>query len=281
MSYEKILAFVNNRKEGFEFTLKALKDWADKREIKIETIHYDEIEAFNIPPESAKCLAVTIGGDGTFLKSANKLASYKIPLLGVNLGSLGFLTHTQSKDLDRALTKIWEGRYEIDNRMRLECDIKGTKLSCLNEVVLTRAGVDHFTELELFIGHKLVGCYPGDGIIVSTPTGSTAYSLSAGGPILTSNLECVAITPLAPHTLGLRPVVFPADEKIKVRANCKSTVLIDGDKYGNLAPGEAVRISQSPTPTRMVITKPRPNFFRILHHKLQWGNGFYRRKRRS
>lgn len=281
MAFEKILAFVNHRKEGSDHTVKDLKNWAHKREVEIEVITYDEIEAVKIRPEPTKCLAVTIGGDGTFLKSANKLASSKIPLLGVNLGSLGFLTHTQAKDLAQVLTKIWEGRHQIDSRMRLECKAKGKKFSCLNEVVLARGGVDHFTELELFIGDKLVGCYPGDGIIISTPTGSTAYSLSAGGPILASNLEGIAVTPLAPHTLGLRPVIFSAHEQIEVKANCQSTVLIDGDKYGTLSSGEAVKITQSPIPTRMVITKPRPNLFRTLHHKLEWGAGFCRRKRRS
>lgn len=281
MAFQKILVFVNDKKEDAEATVEKLKEWTEKQGIKQEIIFYDDVKGAEIKGPHQTTLAVTIGGDGTFLKAASKVAPYRIPLLGINLGSLGFLTLTRSTDINRALDRLWEGEYEIEERMRIECQIKETPCSCLNDVVITRTDLDRFTELELFVDDNLIGYYPGDGIIISTPTGSTAYSLSCGGPIVLSKTKCIVIAPLASHTLGLRPIILPPEATVKIKAHCESSILADGDKLAKLESGEEIKITKSPINTKMAMIKPRPNFFTILNHKLEWDAGLCRKKRRG
>lgn len=281
MAFQKFLAFVNDKKESSEKTLNQVEDWVREKGNELEVIYYHEIADMGPIHPSKKTLAVSIGGDGTFLKAANKLAPHNVPLVGVNLGSLGFLTLTRSSRLRQTLDKIEEGDFTIEKRMRLKCEIKGKEYSCLNDLVVTRSDLDKFTELELFTEDDLIGCYPGDGIIISTPTGSTAYSLAGGGPIVLPDMECIVITPLAPHTLSLRPVILSPKTAAKIKANCKSQILIDGDRLEKLGPGEEIKFYQSPNYTEMVMIKPRPNLFSILSHKLGWQAGLCGKRRRG
>lgn len=225
-------------------------------------------------------LLLTLGGDGTLLRGARFVAHATVPILGINLGHLGFLTSAAPDELERALGLWFAGDYELDERMALSttCSAPGGTAGAgyvaLNDAVLHKAGAARVIRLLVRVGGVEVGTYSADGIILSTPTGSTAYSLSAGGPIVSPSVHCIVATPICPHTLGVRPLVLPADETVTVDVLSPTEELIltiDGQESERLTPGARIVVSRAPNPVRLV-RFPGQTFFSTLRRKLKWGD---------
>ncbi|HXP94227.1 MAG TPA: NAD(+)/NADH kinase [Candidatus Binatia bacterium] len=219
---------------------------------------------------------VTIGGDGTLLRGARIAAPHDIPLLGVNTGHLGFLTEVDGADGGlEALVRIFEGKeYAIEDRVALQACVGGGKaLFALNDVVVHKGNASRIVPFGLKLDGEDVAHIPSDGIVVATPTGSTAYFLSAGGPIVAPGVDAFGIAPLLPHTLFSRPLIVPASSVIEI--HCDSEVLhanleTDGDVMADLSPGATVTITRYPKPVRFVRLQTGA-FFRRLETKLRWG----------
>jgi NAD+ kinase len=221
-------------------------------------------------------LLVVLGGDGTFLYGASLVADHGVPLLGVNLGGLGFLTHYALNEAREAVTAAAGGRLPIDERMRLRVSVREAgqiveTRQALNEAAITQRSIARLLDLSAELDGTVVSRYRADGLIVSTPTGSTAYNLAAGGPILTPDLEAIVLTPICPHTLTNRPVVVRPDSKIVVnnRGSNPVTLTVDGQWSRELGPGDAIEVNRASRPLRTF--RPRSPFFAILRQKLAWG----------
>ncbi len=274
MAFPKaILAVVHRERPGAEAAVAALRRWARARDVPLEVVPLGDPLPRGI---DEGWLAVSLGGDGTLLHCAARVAPYGLPVLGVNLGSLGFLTQTDASRLPQALDRIGEGRFRLEERLRLRVrpEAAAEAWSALNETVLSRRDVHDFTEVVLRWGDEEIGRYPGDGVIVATPSGSTAYSLAAHGPILYPEVEGILLTPLNVHTLTLRPLVLPASVVLKAEWTGPGSLLVDGRKVATLEPGARVRIDRSPHPTRWVsLAEEHGSFFSLLRGKLGWGRG--------
>jgi NAD+ kinase len=220
-------------------------------------------------------IAVTLGGDGTLLNLARQLAPYEVPILGINMGHMGFLTEIELPDLYRDLELFVENKYFIDTRMMLEAQVVREKhvlekFITLNDAVVTKGPFARLIRLKVFSNGAYIDTYPSDGLIISTPTGSTAYSLSAGGPIINPNMELLLLTPICPHTLRSRSIVLSKDDiiKIKVIAEHPDTMLtVDGQQGYRLLPGDEVIVKKSDYRTRLIRIKKR-SFYDVLRKKL-------------
>ncbi len=226
--------------------------------------------------EFAACLAaIVLGGDGAFLKAARTVAPLGVPLLGVNLGHLGFLTAVEPAGLFGALERLLEGDYTIEERLMLKASIirSGERIASffgLNDAVVTRGVFPRVIQLDTFIDDAFVGTFLADGMIVSTPTGSTAYSLSAGGPILHPRLEALVVTPICPHTVGARTLVTRPDERVKIRMTNERTdamLTVDGQIAEALRSGDEVEVTRAGKPARLVNLNGR-SFYDLLHSRL-------------
>ena len=223
-------------------------------------------------------LLVTLGGDGTLLRGARFLNGHATPILGINLGRLGFLTAGGAKDLDRAIKNVAAKKAEFETRLVLEAlvsDRAGVeqKFRALNDVVIHKDGKARVLRLDVEIDGHSVGKYVADGVIVATPTGSTAYSLSAGGPILFPTSQSIVVTPVAPHTMGLRPLVVGADSVIRIQAHDDGSglwVTIDGQMDSSFAPGRILEVRAAKSPVQLVRLKGG-SFYGRLRDKLGWG----------
>ncbi|HYS03764.1 MAG TPA: NAD(+)/NADH kinase [Candidatus Dormibacteraeota bacterium] len=223
-------------------------------------------------------LYIVIGGDGTLLMVARDLAARPRPILGINLGGLGFLTETGPGEMEEILIEILDGRYALDRRIGLEVSIvRGGKTVMrqvtLNDAVINKGALARIIELRLSIDRDPVTTYKSDGLIISTPTGSTAYSLSAGGPIIHPSLKAFLITPICPHTLSMRPLVLPDDSTAEVSLHTGDSevyLTLDGQVGHALRTKDRVRVRRSRQPILMV-RSPRKSYFEVLRHKLHWG----------
>jgi NAD+ kinase len=222
---------------------------------------------------------LSLGGDGTLLRAARYLDGAQVPIFGVNLGRLGFLTSCRAKDFSKMLPKFAKGQYAAEMRMMLEATalsaagVPNARLRALNDVVLHKGGFARVLRLQLFVNGKKIGVLAADGIVISTPTGSTAYSLSAGGPIVEPTLESILLTPVSPHTLAVRPILLPSTAEITVQPDDAPTevlVTMDGQVGTSLGIGERLSIRRSPDPVR-IVRFSGTEFFARLQHKLGWG----------
>lgn len=226
------------------------------------------------PPD----LYVVIGGDGTLLMAARAIAARPRPILGVNLGGLGFLTETGPDEMEERLEEILAGRWNIDRRIGLEVTVaRGgqtiMRQMTLNDAVINKGALARIIEIDLAIDREQVTHYKSDGLIISTPTGSTAYSLSAGGPIVHPQLEAFVITPICPHTLSMRPLVVPdrSIAELTLRSGDSEVYLtLDGQVGHPLRSKDRVRVRKSRQPVLM-IRSPRASYFEVLRRKLHWG----------
>lgn len=225
-------------------------------------------------------LLLTLGGDGTLLRGARMVAPLGIPVLGINLGRLGFLTSLSPDELDAGLDRLMTGGTVLDDRMVLQVEAETSAGSvdggylALNDVVLHRGGVARMIRMKIHTHGEEVGTYSADGIILATPTGSTAYSLSAGGPIVPPNLDCIIATPICPHTLAVRPLILSADDTVTVEVLSPTEELIltiDGQEGTSLMPGDRLVVRRAPLPLH-VVRFPGQTFFSTLRRKLAWGD---------
>jgi NAD+ kinase len=221
--------------------------------------------------------AIVLGGDGTVLSAFRQVAPYGIPLLTVNTGHMGFLTESYLNQLPQALEAVLAEEYQIEERSMLavqlyrEHDLLWEAL-CLNEVVIHREPLTSMCHFEVEIGRHAPVDIAADGLIVSTPTGSTAYSLSAGGPVITPGVPVLQLVPICPHSLASRALVFANSEPVTIfPANTTSLVMVvDGNGGSYVLPDDRVRIQRSPHTARFIRLRP-PEFFHVLREKLGWG----------
>ncbi|NIP79601.1 MAG: hypothetical protein GWM90_10440, partial [Gemmatimonadetes bacterium] len=228
-------------------------------------------------------LLISFGGDGTLLRGARLVAAHHTPVLGVNLGHLGFLTSVGPDRLADALEAVTGGDFWLDTRFTLRAQVVGsdgtesTDYMALNDAVLHKGGFARVIRLAVFVGEdrEEVGEYTADGIILATPTGSTAYSLSAGGAIVAPSMECLLATPISPHTLAVRPLILPADTRIEVEIREPSTEVVltlDGQEGEALANGDRLVVSRGDATVPLVRLHGQ-SFFSTLRRKLHWGGG--------
>ncbi|HVT30420.1 MAG TPA: NAD(+)/NADH kinase [Lacipirellulaceae bacterium] len=230
-------------------------------------------------------LAIVLGGDGSILRAAHQMGYHQLPVLGVNLGRLGFLAALQPEQLDQALPEIAAGRHQITKHLMIECTATraGKPLYHslgLNEAALLAGPPFTMLDIQLYVDGELATTYSCDGLIVSTPIGSTAHSLSAGGPILRNDMQALVILPISPHTLTHRPVVDSADRtfELAVPEPHEGTSLVcDGRVLGTLAPDDRVKIVRSAAQFQLVEVCGQ-GYYRTLHDKLGWGGQIWTRK---
>jgi NAD+ kinase len=222
---------------------------------------------------------LAFGGDGTLLRAARLLGHSSAPVFGVNLGKLGFLTTCRAQDFAGLLPRFARGEFVAEQRMALEAqwhDAQGTagaRMRALNDVVLHKGGFARVLRLTLTVSGERLGSMTADGIVVSSPTGSTAYSLSAGGPIVDPTLESIVVTPVAAHTLAMRPFVLPAEAVIEVQpedAPEEVLVTVDGQVGTKLGPNQRLLVRRSPQPVR-IVRMDDTTFFGRLREKMGWG----------
>ncbi len=218
-------------------------------------------------------ILVSLGGDGTLISVARRSYPYHKPVLGINVGTLGFLTDVHPDDIESFVKKLKKGEFRIDTRMMIEVAILGKKerIVAFNDVVITRPAVSKMIYIDTFIGSELLNSYYGDGLIISTPTGSTAYNLSAGGPVVYPFTNAFIFTPICPHSLTQRPLVLPAEFEIKVATRSKSAlIVIDGQDMYEFTPDDVVLIKKAPVGAKLIHRRER-NYFNVLREKLGWG----------
>lgn len=219
---------------------------------------------------------VVLGGDGTLLNTARAVAEYQIPLLGINMGFLGFLAEVELNDLYVSLDRLLLGEYFIEERMMLECSVMRDNVQvgefvALNDIVVTKGAFSRMISLDAFVDDHYVATYPADGIIIASPTGSTAYSLSAGGPIVSPEMDLMLITPICPHTLYSRPLVICPQQfiKIKLRSAMAEVMLtVDGQNGYKLQQHDEILVKKAMWKTKLIRLKEK-TFYDILRQKLR------------
>jgi NAD+ kinase len=266
-------------------TLVALENWLCSRDIDV--VWTTEAAALMPPGERATIdrediardadLVIVLGGDGTLLAAAQIIAcsGRDVPILGVNFGSLGFLTEITRPELFSSLESVIDGRAELDGRMLLWGTIGVRSHVALNDIVVTRMALSRMVELDVTVGDQFVMSVRSDGLIIASPTGSTAYNLSAGGPVVHPAMDAIVLTPIAPHTLTHRPIVIPASREVRVRAaagnaDAEIYVTFDGQRGFPLQEGDEISVTRAAKPIRLVRATAR-NYFQVLRTKLKWG----------
>lgn len=239
---------------------------------------YEEFAPFLTHSIQGLDVALTLGGDGTLLNTARIVSPQSIPLCGINMGQLGFLTEIEIPELKGCLDKVIAQQYTISERTMLLVEVKRnsqTKYTshALNDVVISKGGFSRLIKIKLYVEDVLTAQYPSDGVIIATSTGSTGYSLSAGGPIVNPNLRVFVVTPICPHTLNARPLIISENEKIKIDIQATHddiTLTVDGQKVYNLQPDDIVRIGRAPFRAKFVKVNSR-SYYEMLQSKLRRG----------
>ena len=238
----------------------------------------DQRYDFSDMPEDIECVLV-LGGDGTLLQAARELLQRHIPLLGINLGTLGFLTSAEKSELPKCLDSVLDDSCSIDERMMLEgVAYHGSEKIqmniALNDVIIARAGFSRLVELKIYVNGELLSIYNADGIIVSTPTGSTGYSLSAGGPIIFPQTDVIVITPICPHSLQARSLVVSGEDRIMIEIGRRrktqkeeAMVTFDGRSAQELETGDRIEIYKAQETTQLIRLKGR-SFYQVLQNKI-------------
>ena len=268
-----------------------LEDWFKERGIAVfseemaakESI-YDDSESVSTIPKTVDWVVV-LGGDGTLLGAARKIGKYGIPILGVNLGGLGFLTGIPLERLYPVVEMMIDGRIDLETRIMLEAKVlrKGEavcRFQVLNDVVINKRTLARIIDLDVSIDGEFLTTFRADGLIISTPTGSTAYNLSAGGPILYPTMETLILTPICPFALTNRPIIIPDTAVIQIEMGKESEekviLTFDGQVGFDLYPGDKVVIQESKEKIRL-LRPPDHSYFNILRTKLMWGGTTYKK----
>lgn len=274
---------VNSDKEGIRELVVNLVNWLEDRGCMV-LINEDNARPLGLARlgvaqsdlvERSQCMLV-LGGDGTLLRTARKVAAAETPIIGINLGHLGFLTEIDIPEVFPALEKLLEGQYYIEERMMLEAQVyrQGSVVEHsvgLNDAVITKGAFARLIHLETYVNDEYVNVYPSDGLIIASPTGSTAYSLSAGGPLVTPELDLMLLTPICPHSLWARSVVIAPESVIKVvilSSRGEIMLTMDGQHGFSLHQHDEVLIRRAPQKARFLRLKGR-SFFEVLRRKLK------------
>ena len=217
--------------------------------------------------------ALVLGGDGTILRASRYYAKYGVPILGINLGRLGFLSQAKPTQIEEAIVCIQNGNFKIEDRIMLST-LNG-EMNALNDIVIKGEAFSRTSRLYVHINDNIVCDYLADGIIISTPTGSTAYTLSAGGPILFPTLNAMVIVPICPHTMNARPIVIPSTDVISVTSSQKKPLLsisADGQNTLSIKPNQTIEIKKSEYSAKLLLLNMHKNsFYSVLKEKLHWG----------
>lgn len=266
VSLEKIGIIYNSESEKSLETTKNIQKTLQNYGLKAKVITIDKLD-------HSITFAIVVGGDGTLLRAARFYSEYNVPVFGVNLGRLGFLSQSNPDDIEFAIEQILEGHYKIEERLMLSA-LDG-KLTALNDIVIKGESFSRTARLYIHINDRIVCDYLADGIIISTPTGSTAYTLSAGGPILVPSLSAIVIVPICPHTMNARPLVIPANEKIKIttcQTKPKLKISADGQNIASINENEAIIVEENKHRAKLLLLNTENNlFYSILREKLHWG----------
>jgi NAD+ kinase len=282
---QKVVAIISKPdRPELSKTLPALEKWLQQRNYAVvvdqESAAY--FSATEVMPRSdlaarSPDLALVLGGDGTLLSAARAVAKTGTLILGVNLGTLGFMTEVPLADLYPALDAIEKGHYIVDSRSMLSCSVvRGDEIVAthiaLNELVVSKSAIARLNYFELFVDSEFVSSYRADGLIIATPTGSTAYSLGAGGPILKPDVDAFVITPVSPHGLTHRPVVVRDTVEIEIQVKTgdeEAYLSLDGQVGMPMRDGDTVRCVKAEHPARLL--RFQKTFFEVLATKLKWG----------
>jgi len=284
MKFDSVGLVVNYEKEKTRETACRIIDWLNSKKLKV---CIEENMGKKIGKQELDCptekflkevdLIISLGGDGTLLRAARLAAAENIPVFGVNLGGLGFLTQIGIDDLEKSLEKLYQEKYFLDERMMLTCSVERRgkeikKFTALNDVVIGKGAFARIISLATYVNNNYVITYSADGLIVSTSTGSTAYSLSAGGPIVKPSINSIILTPICPHTLSARPFIISEDDQVKITLEVNEEevmVTIDGQEGFALKPNDEVIIKKSDHKARLITFKEK-SFYTILREKLRW-----------
>ncbi|MCR4434276.1 MAG: NAD(+)/NADH kinase [Clostridiales bacterium] len=221
-------------------------------------------------------LLICLGGDGTFLKAARKAVPRNLPMLGINLGSLGFLTEVERKDIRNTISHIFQGNYTVEERMLLEVSIKNgekeiARDTAINDIVVSKEALSRILHVKTYINDAFIDTFPGDGLIISTPTGSTAYSLSAGGPIVEPDVDLILVTPICPHILYSRSIISSGEKAVKAvldeKRRYRAMVTVDGQKGYKIKGGYSIEVRRSKQRIKIIRVGSR-NFYSILRTKI-------------
>lgn len=277
--------FPNTKKQSVRTVLGWMIQYLKERQVKV--IMPEEAAQEMGYPQLGCCeklfressVVLTLGGDGTLLHTARTVAVAGIPICGINMGRLGFLTEVELPELEDMLEKIIAGNYHIEERLMLESMVMNesqTQYICpaLNDVVVTKGGLSRLIRLNLYIDGHLTAQYPADGIVISTSTGSTGYSLSAGGPIVNPSLNVMVITPICPHILDARPLIISEKEEIKITIEGIDTDIVltaDGQNIHCLTPNDIVVVKSAPYRAKFIRFSGK-NYYAKLYTKLRRGD---------
>ena len=278
MDIRRVGIIANSTKEKApEYALR-LAGWLSEREV--EVLFEEEIAAKTDMPgvsgndlASAVDMLVVFGGDGTLLMAARLAMGSDVPILGINMGGFGFMTVINLDEMLGVMELVLDEKYSTSQRMMLDVSVEGAQYPALNDVVINRGNLSRMVNLETFVDGKYLSTFKADGLIISTPTGSTAYSLSSGGPIVLPELNSIIINPICPHTLTNRPIVLPPESAIDVivwTKEGKASVTLDGQDLFILKSGDRVGIQKSKYHINLV-ESPHRDYLEILRTKLGWG----------
>jgi NAD+ kinase len=277
---QKIAIIANLNKRKVPGVVRKLVNYMEKKNVEIFLLKdaAEHIKRKDLKSDEEKIrknaqVLISLGGDGTLLKSARIVQDANIPILGVNMGGLGFLAKITYRDLNKALILLFQKKYSIEKRSMLAVKVSrnAKKLVALNDVVLSRGSSARIVELKTFIDGNYLTTFASDGLIISTSTGSTAHSLSSGGPIIHPSVDCILIVPICPHALSNRPIVVPKQSRIKVKILTKNSVdyTVDGQLGGRLEKGGEIEIESAPFNISLVKFKEK-SFYELLRKKLKW-----------
>ncbi len=275
--FKQVILVTNSASDKVEETVAGLLRYLEVRGIVFVRHRCDAPPAD--PHYGDHDLVIAIGGDGTMLRAARLACAYGIPLLGINRGRLGFLADIPAQSMDQHLAPIFAGRFVEETRFLLCVEVwRGDRImlesNALNDVVLHRWNIARLIEFETYVNHCFVHRQRSDGMIVSSPTGSTAYALSGGGPILHPSLDALVLVPLCPHTLTNRPIVIDGNSRVEIVVGTRvidhARLTCDGDSELELAPGDRIHIRKQDRMVRLIHPEGHDHFA-VLRAKLQWG----------
>ncbi len=261
---EKVGIVVNQKKKGAPELCAKLKDWLAKRDIPAQ----DSLSVSLDDLIESSTLLLCLGGDGTILSVVSRMKTRVVPILGVNFGKLGFLTESKAEEVFEELNAYLVQKPAVENRLMLSCTVRGKKTAqerrfiALNDIVISREGLARILQLDVTISGEKFTSFRGDGVVIASPTGSTAYSLSAGGAVVHPKLEALLITPICPHALNLRALVVGPDEKITIRIRTeypqeKALLTADGQEKMEIDDSYSVEVTRFHTPLSLVRSSKR------------------------